>query len=467
MADDHSGQEPVEELREGSERYRIITELVSDFAYCLNVASDGHLEHAWSTDTLERLTGYTLAEATAMGWEQIVHQDDMPLVRRHLHTIVSGTSDVSEFKIITRNGELRWIRSIGRPVHDAAQGRVVRIYGAARNITDPRRTLEALQLSEERFRALGEATFEGIVISESGIMLDLNPQFARIFGWEPGELIGRNIGELIAPQDRDRFMTGLSEGYNVPSVFPAIRKNGDSIVVELLSRLFPYKNRIARVTTCLDITERKHAEEALRESEERYRSMVSAVTAYTYSVEMQAGKAIGTHHSRGCVPVTGYEPSDYETQPDLWYSMIHPDDREQAVRRVQEVLAGREVGPLEHRLIRRDGAVVWVRNTIVPHRDGQGRLLRYDGLVEDITERKQAEQEKEQVISQLQQALAKVKMLSGLIPICAACKKIRDDKGYWQQLEGYIRDHSEAEFSHGICPECQRKLYPELYDKNK
>jgi len=110
---------------------------------------------------------------------------------------------------------------------------------------------------------------------------------------------------------------------------------------------------------------------------------------------------------------------------------------------------------------------VWVRNTIVPHRDGQGRLLRYDGLVEDITERKQAEQEKEQVISQLQQALAKVKMLSGLIPICAACKKIRDDKGYWQQLEGYIRDHSEAEFSHGICPECQRKLYPELYDKNK
>ena len=60
MADDHSGQEPVEELREGSERYRIITELVSDFAYCLNVASDGHLEHAWSTDTLERLTGQTL-----------------------------------------------------------------------------------------------------------------------------------------------------------------------------------------------------------------------------------------------------------------------------------------------------------------------------------------------------------------------------------------------------------------------
>jgi len=64
----------------------------------------------------------------------------------------------------------------------------------------------------------------------------------------------------------------------------------------------------------------------------------------------------------------------------------------------------------------------------------------------------------------LEEALAKVKTLSGLLPICASCKKIRDDKGYWNQIEGYIRDHSEAQFSHGICPECAKKLYPELYE---
>jgi AmiR/NasT family two-component response regulator len=66
---------------------------------------------------------------------------------------------------------------------------------------------------------------------------------------------------------------------------------------------------------------------------------------------------------------------------------------------------------------------------------------------------------------ELEQALNKVKVLSGMLPICASCKKIRDDKGYWQQIELYIRDHSEAEFSHGICPECVKKLYPEYYDK--
>jgi AmiR/NasT family two-component response regulator len=64
---------------------------------------------------------------------------------------------------------------------------------------------------------------------------------------------------------------------------------------------------------------------------------------------------------------------------------------------------------------------------------------------------------------ELQAALAKVKMLSGLLPICASCKKIRDDKGYWQQVEVYIQDHSEAEFTHGFCPDCLAKLYPDYY----
>jgi PAS domain-containing protein len=84
-------------------------------------------------------------------------------------------------------------------------------------------------------------------------------------------------------------------------------------------------------------------------------------------------------------------------------------------------------------------------------------------LTREVSERRRAEEAREKVISQLQQALAHVKKLSGLLPICASCKKIRNDRGYWQQVEEYIRDHSEAEFSHGICPECAEKLYPEFF----
>jgi len=80
----------------------------------------------------------------------------------------------------------------------------------------------------------------------------------------------------------------------------------------------------------------------------------------------------------------------------------------------------------------------------------------------DLTERKQADEEREKLIKELKDALHEVNTLSGLLPICASCKKIRDDKGYWNQIESYIQDHSEAEFSHSLCPECLKKLYPEL-----
>jgi methyl-accepting chemotaxis protein len=83
-----------------------------------------------------------------------------------------------------------------------------------------------------------------------------------------------------------------------------------------------------------------------------------------------------------------------------------------------------------------------------------------DRLIEEINERKKAEVEREKVINELQQALAEIKTLRGIVPICSFCKQIRDDKGYWNQVESYIREHTEAEFSHGICPKCMAKHYP-------
>lgn len=95
-------------------------------------------------------------------------------------------------------------------------------------------------------------------------------------------------------------------------------------------------------------------------------------------------------------------------------------------------------------------------------------------LIRDISRQKHAEQElkkiavseREELISELQEALEKVKLLSGIFPICSSCKQIRDDKGYWHQVETYIKNHSEAEFSHSICPDCAERLYPEFYKKN-
>ncbi len=86
-----------------------------------------------------------------------------------------------------------------------------------------------------------------------------------------------------------------------------------------------------------------------------------------------------------------------------------------------------------------------------------------DAVIQVALYKAKMEAERRRLILELQEALTEVKKLSGLVPICASCKKIRNDEGYWQQLEKYIQEHSEARFSHGICPECARKLYPELY----
>jgi hypothetical protein len=96
------------------------------------------------------------------------------------------------------------------------------------------------------------------------------------------------------------------------------------------------------------------------------------------------------------------------------------------------------------------------------YRFAQNNINYLIGVGLDMSDRVKAEEEKSYLIGKLQEAMSEVKQLSGLLPICASCKKIRDDKGYWNQIEAYIQKHSEAEFSHSTCNECVEKLYPDL-----
>jgi hypothetical protein len=104
--------------------------------------------------------------------------------------------------------------------------------------------------------------------------------------------------------------------------------------------------------------------------------------------------------------------------------------------------------------------------TCSPFYGEDGELIGSVHIAKDITERIQRETERENLLAQLQEAMANVKMLTGLLPICASCKEIRDDEGNWTQIESYIRDRSEAEFSHSICPKCTGRLYPGLFDED-
>jgi sigma-B regulation protein RsbU (phosphoserine phosphatase) len=140
------------------------------------------------------------------------------------------------------------------------------------------------------------------------------------------------------------------------------------------------------------VSQQGQVETALRESDERYRRLLEAVTSYTYSVDLSDGVPRSTSHSMGCLTATGYSPADFASDPYLWFTMVHPQDRELVQRHAANILADGASGPIEHRILHRDGSVRWVRHKIVAHHDGGGRLVRYDGLIEDITERKVSEE---------------------------------------------------------------------------
>ena len=140
------------------------------------------------------------------------------------------------------------------------------------------------------------------------------------------------------------------------------------------------------------------------------------------------------------------------------FDFFTPEHARQAFEDEQTIMRTGQPLTVEERETWADRPDTWVSTTKVPLHDEAGNAIGTFGISRDITERKRAEEERERLIGELQDALSKVKTLSGMLPICAACKKIRDDSGYWNQIESFVRDHSEAEFSHGICPDCMRTL---------
>jgi PAS domain S-box-containing protein len=140
-----------------------------------------------------------------------------------------------------------------------------------------------------------------------------------------------------------------------------------------------------------DLAETKRAQMALQESEERYRRITEGLSDYQYRVLVEQGRAVMTTHSLECQAVTGYTEEDYASDPYLWFNMIAPADREAAQTRFEKVLLGQEIEPFEHRIFRKDGSLRWVSDTILLNKDSRGVLRSYDGIVEDITQRKLAE----------------------------------------------------------------------------
>ena len=157
----------------------------------------------------------------------------------------------------------------------------------------------------------------------------------------------------------------------------------------------------------------------------------------------------------------GFSREELRSQP--MFEFVHPDDRERTLDQNRRVRSGEQALAFENRYRCKDGSYKWLLWNATADLDHQ---VIYS-VARDITERKQAEQEREQLLRELQSALAEVKELQKILPICMYCKSIRDDQNYWQTVEAYISHHTNTSFSHGICPTCYKNVVEPQLDGAK
>jgi PAS domain S-box-containing protein len=138
---------------------------------------------------------------------------------------------------------------------------------------------------------------------------------------------------------------------------------------------------------------------------------------------------------------------------------VHPNDRERTLRQNAAVRAGGQALGFENRYLCKDGSFRWLFWNAAP--DADGRVIY--SVARDVTAQKQAHEEREQLVRDLQAALAEVRTLRAILPICSYCRRIRDDANYWHTVEAYISEHTDTRFSHGICPSCfEREVAPQF-----
>lgn len=198
--------------------------------------------------------------------------------------------------------------------------------------------------------------------------------------------------------------------------------------------------------------------DALKLTEKILNAAQKMATIGSWHFDIEKGKLTWTNE---VYRIFGRDPEKFEPTYEAFLEAIHPEDKELVDTTYRNSIKNNEPYEIVHRIIRPSGEVRIVYERSEDITDTAGRTSHSFGMVHDITEAKVNEQERENLIAELQRSLSEIKTLRGIIPICAFCKKIRDDKGYWDQVEVYVRQHTEANFSHGICPECAEKHYGE------
>ncbi|MCD4652282.1 MAG: PAS domain-containing protein [Candidatus Cloacimonetes bacterium] len=295
--------------------------------------------------------------------------------------------------------------------------------------------------------------------------LFLSPAFCEITGISSDEFIAdpATWDTIIHKDDVGEFRKSIQELISNPATNAEVdariyNNDGDIRWTRYLMYSELLEDSTCRISgVCIDTTQVHEIEEKFQKLQRRFENLVNEATV---TIGIVIGNDICFINPAG-LELFGFAYEELYSQPFI--SFIHPDDRQRVIEMHRKRVMGFDVPTsYQMRICRKDGQLLWIeiKVTSIEWEEQEAQLV----FLQDITGRLEADEKQKQLVEELQATLTEVKELSGMLPICSHCKKIRDDSGYWQNVEVYMSKHTKAEFSHGLCPDCVKKFYSDIAD---
>jgi PAS domain S-box-containing protein len=394
-----SRKEAEQALHDAQERWLTLLEHLPVTAYMIEYDAADHdiVYDRWIAPGITELLGYTPEEwlADHDSWVKHVHPDDRDRaaeIWRH-NAATGGAVDI-EYRMVRKDGAGVWVRE---ETVTSVDGRRVRSEGVFFNITERKTAELALAEAEARFRALVEQlpAITYIEEAEGGRNLYISPQIEAVYGYTAEEWMAdpKFWEKRLHPDDRDWVVAeneaDTGDSWSVD--YRSLTREGKVVWVHNEARLVRDQEGHAAYWQGLvfDITERKHAEERLREAEERYRALVEQlpVAVYTDAVdEVSTALYVSPRYEE----ITGYSPEQRLLDPSLWVKMLHPDDRERVLAESERTNETGEPFDIEYRIVAGDGRTVWLHDHAIQVQDAEGKHI-WQGVLQDVTERRIAQ----------------------------------------------------------------------------
>ena len=383
--------------------WKQIVDAIPDLIYIL----DRHYGMVWANQATYDKLGLAAREVVGKKCYQLVHGNHVPPENCPFKKVITEEPACHTAEIWERN--LGGLFQVSVSPFYNSKGHLVGVIHLARDITGIRQVEDGLRESEARYRALAEATFDAVFISEKGVCLDANQRAAEMFGYHHDELIGIFGPELFSPEYRQQVINRIRAESEKPYETVAQKKDGTLFHTEIRGKVMRYKNKNVRVTAVHDIDERKRAEQALRKSEKNYRTLVKNIPDVVFSTD-PSGRIFDIHLPAGTF--YGYTPEEMIGR--CYTSFIFHADSRSVRKRVRQALCDHSefIKGIQYRVVSRTGRLFWVEADLHMQFTHRATLIRTDVIIRDIGDLKKAEAELKQSHRDLKRAYEHRKILS-------------------------------------------------------